>query len=37
MRVGFSFPVGRRWRFIARRLYPGFFVAFGPLFIRRRP
>jgi len=37
LRIGFSWPVGRRWRLIRRRLFPGFFIAFGPFFIRRRP
>lgn len=36
-RIGLSMPVARRWRIIARRLHPGFFIALGPFYIRRRP
>lgn len=36
MRAGWSRPVHRKWRFIFRRLHPGIFIAFGPIYFRKR-
>lgn len=36
IRIGFAFPVARRWRCMARRLHPGFFLTLGPFYARMR-
>lgn len=37
LRIGFAIPVRRPLRVMFRRLHPGFFLALGPFYIRRRP